>query len=113
MGNTIWAKPDQPIQERIENSVLFGIKYLLNSWNYPRNCIWVDADAKTISCGQELVATVRVANGELKVDYSDDWGSWDIFVSDKALSDMIAKARAKLERGEGKSKGKGKPSSDH
>ncbi len=77
---------------------MFGIKYLLNSWGYPKNCIRVNTDAKIISCGGDIVATVSVFNNDLQIDYSSQWGSWKLFVEDAVLKDSIEKARAKLAR---------------
>jgi hypothetical protein len=62
-GSGILAKPDLPIVERLENTVLFGITDLLHPWAYPRNCSWVDVPSNTISCGPELVAKMNQGYG--------------------------------------------------
>ena len=108
-SSTIWCKPDQDISERVENGVLFGIKYFLKSWGYPHNCIWVDVASKTISCGQEKVATVSVTGTELSVVFGEGWDSWEGFQTDATLLDILEKARAKLSKStDTKGKGKGK-----
>ena len=108
-GNPIWVKQDLPIGERIETSLLFGMKFLLNSWKYPRNSIWVDTSNKTISCGGELVATVEVKGKELVVDFGLEWGAWTDFTGDAKLQDLIKTSRDKLSNSVGtKGKGKGK-----
>ena len=106
----IWTKPDLPIAERVEKSLLFGIKYLLNLWGYPRKNLWVDVPSKTISCGPEKVATICVSGTKIDISYSTGWDSWDIFTNNIELKEMIEKQQGKLLKGsDGKGKGeKGK-----
>ena len=68
-------------------------------------------DAGTISCGDELVATVSVKDRKLNITYGDSWGAWAKFTDDVALKDIVKKAQEKLSQAasKGKSKGKGKP----
>ena len=41
---TAWAKPDLPIQARVQQSVLFQIRRMLVQWGYNKTCIKVDTD---------------------------------------------------------------------
>ena len=105
--SVIWSKPDEPTEERVERSILFGIKYLLHSWGYPRDCLWVDFPSKTVLCGPDIVGRTTIENDELVIQYGDGWGAWDLFVEDVELKSMIEKQTAKLSKAK-KSKGKGK-----
>ena len=107
-GAKIWAKADQQIEGRVETSVLFGIKYLLSSWGYPRNCCWVDMDAKTVECGDQIFATVSINDRQLNVSYGNEWAAWGTFINEAALKDIITKAEEKLSQSSSKGKSKGK-----
>ena len=107
-GSLIWSKPDETIEERVQTqSILFGMKFLLHSWGYSRNCLWVDVPSKTVYCGSEIVAKTTIENDELVIKYGDGWDTWELFVGDTELKNMIEKACAKLSKAK-QSKGKGK-----
>ena len=110
-GATIWSRPDESTEERVLGNTLFGIKFLLHSWGYPRNGLWVDLPSKTIFCGSERVAVTSIENDELVVKYGVGWDSWELFQKDTEMKNMIAVQRAKLSKakqakGKGKEKGK-------
>ena len=71
------------------------IKYLLHSWGYPRDCLWVDFPSKTVFCGPDIVAKTNIENDELVIQYGDGWDSWDLFVKDVELKNMIEQPNAK------------------
>lgn len=110
-GIAIRTKLDQVIEERVQTNLLFGIKFLLHSWGYPRNCIWVDIPLKQVSCGQEVVASVEIKENTLEITFGPGWGTWDVFLEDVALKALIALEKSKLTKsvqakGKGKHKGK-------
>ena len=112
-GSVIWSKPDEPIEERVQASILFGIKFLLHSRGYPRDSLWVDVPSKTVFCRPEVVAKTSIENDEVDIKYGDGWDSWELFVGDTELKNMIEKActklsKAKQSKGKGKDKGKEK-----
>ena len=73
----------------------------------PRNSIWVDVVSNQISCGPEVVAKVAITNGILHVAYGEGWDSWDVFINDADLKNLIIKAEGKLSKA-AERKGKGK-----
>ena len=83
------------------------MKFLLHSWGYPRNGLWVDIPSKTIYCGPEIVAKTKIENDELVITYGDGWDTWELFLGNIELKSMIDVQRAKLSKAK-KSKGKGK-----
>ena len=97
-GSVIRAKPDQVIEERVQQNILFGIVFLLTSWGYPRNCIWVDILSKQVSCGKEVVATVEIKENMLEVTFGTGWDTWDTFVGDVGLKDLIKLEKSKLQK---------------
>lgn len=116
----IWISQDQTLEERVENSYLLGIKYLLAvSWGYGRSQAWVDTDKKRIFCGPDLVAEAHVESaGQLKVEFSSEWAAWEEFSNSPELKEIADRAKEKLNKGAGKgsegskcSKGKGKEKS--
>ena len=108
-GSVIRAKPDQVVEDRVQQNVLFGIKHLLSLWGYPRNCIWVDIQLKQVSCGHEVVAKVEIKDQILEVTFGTGWDTWDVFTNDAALKDLIVLEKSKLSKAvEFKGKGKGK-----
>ncbi len=50
-----YMSPDRPIQVRVRNSFLFGLKQQLVKWDYAPQCIYVDMDAGTMGRVRESV----------------------------------------------------------
>ena len=44
-GNTIWAKADQPLHNRVIMPFVFGAKYILKNWDFTSNSVWADPEA--------------------------------------------------------------------
>ena len=88
-GTIIRAKLDLVIEDRVQRNILFGIKFLLMSWGYPRNCIWVDIPLKQVSCGPDLIASVAIKDKILEVTFGTEWGSWELFTGGDVLKDLI------------------------
>ena len=66
-GSEIWAKQDEVLEERVARTLLFGMQFLLTSWGYPRNLVWVDMVSKKILCGAELVCKISITDGSSQV----------------------------------------------
>ena len=74
----------------------------------------MDIPSKQVSCGKEVVATVEIKENMLEVTFGTGWDSWDTFVGDAGLKDLIKLEKSKLQnsvekKGKGKSKGKNVP----
>ena len=74
----------------------------------------MDIPSKQVSCGKEVVATVDIKENVLEVTFGTGWDTWDIFVGDAGLNDLIKLEKSKLQKfvdkkGKGKSKDKDVP----
>ena len=108
-GVKIWVKEDALIDERVTRSLLFGTKFLLASWGYQRNSIWVDMESSEIKCGAGLVFKMSITDGILQISYGEGWDTWELFQNDADFKNLIETAKAKLSKAaEQKGKGKGK-----
>ena len=58
--NKVWAKADAPLEQRVAESFLFGVKKTFVDWGCKRGKVWVDTSALTLKVGGELAVTVRV-----------------------------------------------------
>ena len=108
-GVKVWVKEDALIDERVTRSLLFGTKFLLASWGYQRDFIWVDMESSEIKCGAGLVFKMSITDGILQISYGEGWDTWELFQNDADLKKLIETAKAKLSKATAqKGKGKGK-----
>ena len=105
----MWAKEDALLDERVTRSLLFGTKFLLTSWGYPRNSVWVDMESSEIKFGAKLVFKMPITDGILQISYGERWDTWDLFQNDADMKILIDTAKTKLSKAAAqKGKGKGK-----
>ena len=103
-GQTLWAKPKQPLETRALQSILFGVKNMLISkeWGFDKQGLWVDTSEMLLKCGEDKVISVSVHQWLPLVDYGDDWETYlrpegandTIFELIKAVSDKLSRAVA-------------------
>ena len=94
-GVKIWAKEDALLDERVTRSLLFGTKFLLASWGYPRSSVWVDMESNEIKCGAELVFKMSITDGILQISYGERWDTWELFQNDADMKILIDTAKTK------------------
>ena len=47
--DSVWAKVERPVEERVPLSILGRAKQLFIKWGIPKEKLWVDRDTKTLS----------------------------------------------------------------
>ena len=94
-GQKLWAKRDQPLEDRVVESVLFGAKKMLVDWRWNKQALWVDLELKHLSCGGDIALTVGVEGGILKIDYGAEWEAY-IAKENEMFTSMIQDANSKL-----------------
>ena len=106
----VWSRPEQPIEERVPESFLFGCKRMFTDWDFNKKIVKVDKDNLSLSIDDELVVKASTASGKLKLDWQGVWKAWDELQTSSELSALIEKANQVLAKSGGKKKGLGKGS---
>ena len=114
-GNRVWAKPDQPLEQRILNSFAFGLKYLFKNWGYPAKAVWADPEVGKVWLGDDVVAQAFIDGRALKVEYGPGWEVWLKDAAHPEFPDLLSRLNGKIgntaSKGAGKAGGKGKAKS--
>ena len=104
----MWVSKDLPLKDRVERSVLFGMKKLIVEWKVPKSDVWVDVEARTVSVEKEKALEAKVSDGVLVIEYGNEW---EEYLKGEAWTNILEKANGKLEglrKGKGAGKGKAK-----
>ena len=109
-GQQVWMKPDLPIEDRVRQSFVFGVKYLLSGdWGWEKNAIWAEPDGgkdgKTgfvwIRSKQNedsvLAVAFRVEENKVILKYVDGWEAYFNHVQYSGYIEIIASIEGKLE----------------
>ena len=106
-----WCNFDLPIEQRVVNSVLFGMKAQLVAWKLPKKYLNVDTDTDTITAGGKDIVRASVVGDTLSIEWiAADWAQWEELQQSPEIDSIIAKAREKLAQSSkemGKGAGKG------
>ena len=102
-GNAIWAKEDLPLEERIPQSFLFGLKKLMIGWGYEKMAVWVDLSKNQLLVGTDIVIALTVEGKELKTDIAKDWQ--DDLRKDSNFTKLLDDSKEKLRLGGAATKG--------
>ena len=100
----VWSAEDLPIDIRVPEHFLFGVKKLLGSqtWGYTLGNLWVNKKTKSISLGREEILSVTLEDSELKLTYGAFWEAH--IGGDPDFKHLLKTEQEKLDRS---SKGKG------
>jgi len=105
-----WVNFEQPFEQRVPNSFMFGLCKQLLEWKIEN--IKIDTDIGIMKWGQKEILKVKVINSMLVLDWLDkDWGSWSELQSSKELAELRDAANQKLSNSKDAQKkgvGKGK-----
>jgi len=108
----IWAKADLPIEKRVQESVLYGVKKLFISWGYEKLAIWIDNEKHTIQIGSDIFFQMSIKDKKLDFKIEDGWGEhFKAPELQKIIEDgneKLAKASITATKGLGKGKNKSK-----
>ena len=92
-----WAKPDQPIDVRTSESVLFAVKRMLVTWGYSKACLNVNLGSSSLEVAGTSIVKVKVKDFSLDLEWADgEWERWDALQSSSELSEIKAAAASKL-----------------
>ena len=75
-GKAVWAKADLPIQQRVPESYLFGLKRVLVEWGFNRGVVRVDTTAGSLTVAGEQVVASMVVGGRLQNSWCGAWADW-------------------------------------
>ena len=106
----VWAKPDMLLAPRTLRSTVFGIKYAMVEWGWPKESLWADKDAGTVKLAGETVLTVSVEGNELKTEYATGWAEYFDDRRHPEVKEILKAARDKMTKASGKGSGKDKGS---
>ena len=102
-GETIWAKPDRKLEERIIGSLVFGTKRLVDK------CLWANPETGEVTVGKEIILTGRVVDKKLQIEYGAGWKEYLHDPKHPEFKDLVQSLNEKLEGAEKKgAKGLGK-----
>ena len=105
-----WANNDLPIEQRVVRGFLFGLRWQLTEWKYPRACIEVDPNAGTLKVEGKECVKAEIDRYGFKVTWVDEsWRTWDWLQTSEELKQLKKTASDKLEASRSrKKKGAGK-----
>jgi hypothetical protein len=106
-GADVWAKPDRLLGQRAVHSIVSGTKHWMTEWGWPRQALWADAAAGTVTLAGKIVLTVKVEGNELQTDYSEGWTEYFDDSKYPEVKELIKNAGDKITKGSGKGKDKG------
>ena len=108
--NTIWAKEDLAITERMTQSVLFAAKKILIGWGYDKTCIWVDLEKSSVSIGPDVAFLLTMKEGILGITITEAWKATMLGDDglDVTIPNLIQEANDKIKKGGSATKGIGK-----
>ena len=108
-GQKVWAKPEQPLETRALQSVLFGVKKMLVDWGFDKKSLWADTSDMSLSCGNDLVIKMTVDNKTPTIEYGVEWETYLMpDGTNKTVTGLLDAAKEKLQRSSAPSKGLGK-----
>ena len=106
-GNAVWTRPDLPIEKRVPESFLFGLRKVFLEWKYTKEEIRVDTHNHIFKVASEPVVQATISNDQLKLHWYGAWGTWDDLTNSSELQHLVSRANETLSR-VGKGSGKGK-----
>ena len=68
-GRFTWSREDQPIEQRVPESFLFGLRKVLMAWQYTKGEIWIDKVDLVLKIDGEPVVRARVSNGKFEANW--------------------------------------------
>ena len=75
-GKHVWAKADLPIDKRVPEQYLFGLKRVLVNWGFNKGIVRVDTSSASLAvAGEQLVVSTVVA-GKLHNAWFGAWAGW-------------------------------------
>lgn len=106
--NTVWAKPDAPLEERTLRSFMFAAKHVMNDWGWELSDLWVEPEAGVLKLARETIITAVVKDGSLCIEYGKDWEPYFNTAEHPDMMKLVADSNSKLSKGSGKGGHKGK-----
>ena len=110
-GVPVWAKHDLPMEQRVPEAFLFGLKKVMLEWNYTKEELYVKKEDQTLEVAKETVVAASVVNGSFVVNWTKEWGVWAEFSLSPEVTALSSKATETLRRAAAaaaKGSGKGK-----
>ena len=76
--NAMWAAPDQPVDVRTSQGVLFSFKKVLVNWGYNKSAVKVDVEASALSVAGKIIVKACALDHRLTLQWQDgDGESWE------------------------------------
>ena len=117
IGNkNVWCKHDRPILERVQVSLLLGLRHQLNLWgSYGKSQLRINEAEFHMTVDHARVVSTTVDNGKITLNWhSTEWDSWTQLKVSVELRALVETANTKLSQSsttttKGKADGKRKP----
>ena len=107
--NVVRFKRDSTMEERAPVSFLLGVRWQLGEWGFNKSAIKVNEKLLSMTHSGKCIATVRVDNGALIVDWEDlEWKEWTELHNSAEMQALIETANNKLKNSSEAKKGFGK-----
>ena len=110
-SKNVWCKPDRPILERVQVSLLLGLRRQLSLWgSYKKNQMRINETYFHMAVDNKRVMSTTIDDGKIKLNWhSAEWDSWTELKESDELRALIQTANTKLSQASstnGKVKGK-------
>ena len=117
VGNkSVWCKHDRPILERVQISLLLGLRRQLHLWGtYEKNQMRINETEFHMTVDRVRILSTTIDNGKIKISWhSAEWDNWTELKESVELRTLIETANTKLSQTtttttKGKGDGKRKP----
>ena len=106
----MWSSYQHPLEKRVVNAFLMGLRTQLLEWKFGKAYIKVDLDDAVLKAGGKDILKVRVLWRELQIDWVDPvWAAWkdiqesaELISLHKSASDKPAKNSEEMAKGASK-----------
>ena len=102
----IFVKKELPFQARVSRSVLYAGKEVLVAQGFDKRALWADHEAQQLLCGGDVIYTIVIEHGELKVSFEKGWAEY--LEKDKDFASAVSSAKSKVSASKPPTKGVGK-----
>eukprot|EP00959_Pyramimonas_sp_CCMP1952_P150475 3149252-Pyramimonas_sp.AAC.1 len=106
-SNTVWTRADQPIEKRVPESFLFGLRKQFLEWGYSKGEVRVDTTECNLTVAKDPVVAVSTVNGAIQISWKGPWANWRDLTNSAEVRYLTERANDTLGRAT-KGNGKGK-----
>jgi hypothetical protein len=109
-ANRLWCDFKKPIETRVCDGFMGGLKTQLAEWKFPKTCMTYNSDSGVFKVEGKEVLKVSVIQNEFQYVWVDKlWGEWEQLQASPEFQELIKRAKDRLAQSQAfRSKGAGK-----